>query len=88
MNDVNNIVFKSRFSKWIAGLYWIIFAIQVILMIVIPLTIPMTFVVKVVFIITFDCIAIMFIYLIWKGYTMKFIISKNQIMTSSQNESI
>jgi hypothetical protein len=49
-------------------------------MIVIPLTIPMTFVVKVIFIITFDCIAIVFIYLIWKGYTMKFIISKKQII--------
>jgi hypothetical protein len=80
MNEVNDIVFKSRFSKWIAGMYWIILAVLLIMMIGIPLTIPMNVIVKILFISINDGIAIMFVYLIWKGYTMKFIISKNQII--------
>jgi hypothetical protein len=40
----------------------------------------MTFVVKGLFVFIFTCISIMFVYLIWKGYTMEFIISKKQII--------
>lgn len=80
MNDVNDIIFKSRFSKWIAGMYWIVLASQIIILFGIPLTVPMTFVVKGLFVFIFTCISIMFVYLIWKGYTMEFIISKKQII--------
>jgi hypothetical protein len=80
MNDGNDIIFKSRFSKWIAGMYWIILASQILILIGILLTVPLTIVQKSLFIVIFDSICIMFIYLIWKGYTMKFIISKKQII--------
>jgi hypothetical protein len=49
-------------------------------MIGIPLTVPMIFIVKSLFVFIFTCISIMFVYLIWKGYTMKFIISNKQII--------
>jgi hypothetical protein len=80
MNDVNDIIFKSRFSKWIAGMYWAILAFLIILMIGIPLTVTMTFVVKSLFVLLFTSISIMFVYLIWKGYTMEFVVSKKQII--------
>ena len=80
MNEVTDIVFKSRFSKWIAGIYWAILTVQIIIMIGIPLTVPMIFIVKSLFVFIFTCISIMFVYLIWKGYTMKFIISNKQII--------
>jgi hypothetical protein len=79
MNKTNDIVFKSRFSKWIAGMYWMILAFLIIMMLGIPLALPMTYLVKGLFILIFCSISIMFVYLIWKGYTMKFIISKKQI---------
>lgn len=80
MNKVNDIIFESRFSKWIAGMYWLVLAFLIIMMIGIPLIVTMTFEVKSLFVFLFLCTSIMFIYLIWKGHTMKFIISKNKII--------
>ena len=80
MNYINDLIFRSRFSKWIAGMYWMILAFLIIMMIGIPLVITMTLMEKSLYVFIFCCTSIIFIYLIWKAYTMKFIISKNQII--------
>jgi hypothetical protein len=80
MNEENDIIFESKFSHWIAGMYWIILAFLITMTLGMPLLLQMTFMVTVLFLIIGESTSIMFIYLLWKGYTMKFIISKKQII--------
>lgn len=80
MNNTNNIVFKSKVSKWIAGLYWAILVFLVIMFIGIPLLAPMTFFDKSILVITFFIVILVIVFTLFRGYRLSFIIYKDKLI--------
>jgi len=73
------VTFKSKMSKWIAGLYWGILIFLIVLFVIIPLIVPMPLLEKGVFVATFVIVSIVIFYALWKGYTMRFVICNGRI---------
>ena len=80
MINNNDIIFKSKVSKWIAGLYWTILVFLVVMFIGIPLLAPMTFFDKSIFVITFFIVILVIVFTLFKGYRLSFIISKDKLI--------
>jgi hypothetical protein len=76
----NDVVFKSKVSRWIAGLYWAILVFLVIMFIGIPLLAPMTFFDKSIFVITFFIVILVIVFTLFRGYRLSFIISKDKLI--------
>ena len=81
MNN-NDIFFKSKVSKWIAGLYWTILIFLVIMFIGFPLLKPMAFFDKIIFVITFFIVFLIIGFILFKAYRLSFVISKNSLIIS------
>ena len=80
MKNKNGIIFKSKVSKWIAGLYWAILVFLVIMFIGISLLAPMTFFDKSIFIITFFIVILVIVFTLFRAYRLNFIISKDKLL--------
>ncbi len=82
MEKNNNNVFKSKVSKWIAGLYWAILIFLALMFIGIPLLSPMTIIEKSIFVITFFIILLVIGFTLFKAYRLSFIISTDRVLIS------
>lgn len=80
MNSNNDIIFKSKVSKWIAGLYLVIMIFLVIMFLVIPFVVPMTFLEKIIFVTIYVIIFLIFIFTLYRAYRLIFIISKDKLI--------
>ena len=80
MDTVNNIVFKSRVSKWIAGLYWTILIFLAIMFIGIPLLAPMTLFDKIIFVIAFFIVFLIIVFTLFRAYRFSFVISNDRLL--------
>lgn len=80
MRTNNSIVFKSKVSNWIAGLYWAILIFLAVVFIGVPLITPMTFFEKSIFFITFFIVFLIIAFTLFKAYRLSFIISKDRLM--------
>ena len=80
MDTVNNIDFKSRVSKWIAGLYWTILIFLAIMFIGIPIFAPMTFFNKIIFVIAFFIVFLIIVFTLFRAYRLSFVISKDRLL--------
>jgi len=76
----NDVVFKTRVSRWISGLYWAILIFIAILFIGIMFYTPMTFFEIGIFIIIFFIIFIIIIFTLFRAYRLSFIISKDTLI--------
>jgi hypothetical protein len=76
----NEKIFKSKISKWIAGLYFATLVFLVIMLIGIPLIAPMTFFEKSVFVIIFFVIILIIAFITFKAYKLSFIISTDSFI--------
>jgi hypothetical protein len=82
MKNNKDILFKSKVSNWIAGLYWSILIFLVIMFIGVPFLSPMTFVEKNIFVINFLIIFLIIGFTLFKAYRLHFIISKKSLIIS------
>jgi hypothetical protein len=80
MSAEKNITFKSTMSKWIAGLYFVTLLAMIIMLIAIPLFAPMTMMERNVFIVAFLIFIIIIGFILYRGYRMRFIISKDDVI--------
>lgn len=87
MNDkrndsINELSFRAGLSKWIAGMYWSILAFLVIMMIGIPQLADMELFEKVLFLSLFSLMLLVFIFILFKAYKIKFTIAHTHIIVS------
>jgi len=80
MNIDNDIIFKSKVSKWIAGLYVGILIFLVIMFIGMPFVAPMTFLEKIIFITIYFIVFLVIIFTLYRAYRLIFIISKDRFV--------
>lgn len=80
MKNNNDVVFKSKVSSWIAGLYWAILIFLVIMFIGVPFFAPMTFFNKINFVIVFFIVFLIILYTLFRAYRLSFIISKDRLL--------
>ena len=80
MNIDNDIIFKSKVSKWIAGLYLAILIFLVIMFIGMPFVAPMTFLEKIIFITIYFIVFLVIIFTLYRAYRLIFIISKDRLV--------
>jgi len=76
----NDVVFKSKVSRWIAGLYWAILIFLAAMFIGIPLLAPMTIFNKIIFVIVFFVVFLIIIFTLFRAYRLSFIISKDRLL--------
>ena len=76
----NDIVFKSKVSSWIAGLYWAILIFLAIMFIGVPLLAPMTFFDKIIFVIVFFMVFLVIVFILFRAYRLSFVISKDKLV--------
>ena len=80
MKQNNDIIFKSKVSKWISGLYWAILIFLAVMFIGVPFLSAMKYFEKVIFIITFLVVFLIIIFTLYKAYRLSFIISKDKLI--------
>ena len=80
MKNKNDIIFKSKVSNWIAGLYWTILIFLAIMFIGIPLLAPMTFFDKIIFVIAFFIVFLIIVFTLFRAYRLSFVISKDRLL--------
>jgi len=80
--NLTEMTFAPRLSKWIAGMYWSIFAFLIFMLVAIPLFTEMSSWEKVLFLVVFLAVLVMFIFIMVKAYRMRFTIEKNRIIVS------
>ena len=80
MNNENDNVFKSKMSKWIAGLYWSILIFLAVMFIGVPIISPMAFFEKSIFFITFFIVLLIIGFTLFRAYRLSFIISKDRLL--------
>ena len=80
MKNDNEMVFKSKVSNWIAGLYWAILIFLAVIFIGIPLFASMTFFEKSIFVIAFFIVFLIIVYTLFKAYRLSFIISRDRLI--------
>ncbi len=80
MNSDNDIIFKSRVSKWITGLYIGILIFLFMMFIGMPFIAPMVFFEIIVFVAVYFIIIVVFVFTLYKAYRLVFIISKDQLI--------
>ena len=80
MKNNDDVVFKSKVSRWIAGLYWAILIFLAIMFIGIPLLAPMTFFDKIIFVIAFFIVFLIIVFTLFRAYRLSFVISKDRLL--------
>jgi hypothetical protein len=80
MERKDDIVFKSRVSHWIAGLYWAILIFLCIMFIGIPLATPMPLVETSIFVITFLVVLFVIVFILFRAYHLSFVIANDSLM--------
>ena len=80
MKNSNDIVFKSKVSRWIAGFYWAILIFLAAMFIGVPLFAPMTFFETSIFVITFVIVFLIILYTLFRAYRLSFIISRDRLL--------
>jgi len=80
MSGTKNMTFKSRMSKWIAGLYFATLLALIIMLISIPLFAPMTIIQRNVFIMSFLFFILIIAIILYRAYQMRFIISNDNVI--------
>ena len=80
MINNNDIIFKSKVSKWIAGLYWAILIFLAVMFIGIPLFASMTFFDKIIFVIAFFIVFLIIVFTLFRAYRLSFVISKDRLL--------
>ena len=82
MKNNKDILFKSKVSNWIAGLYWAILIFLGVIFIGVPFLSPMTFFEKSIFVITFFIIFLIIGFILFKAYRLQFVISNKSLIIS------
>jgi len=80
MKNKNDIIFKSKVSNWIAGLYWAILIFLAVMFIGIPLFASMTFFDKIIFVIAFFIVFLIIVFTLFRAYRLSFVISKDKLL--------
>ena len=80
MKNKNDIIFKSKVSNWIAGLYWAILIFLAVMFIGIPLFASMTFFDKIIFVIAFFIVFLIIVFTLFRAYRLSFVISKDRLL--------
>ncbi|MFO7967723.1 MAG: PH domain-containing protein [Archaeoglobaceae archaeon] len=78
----HGIVFGSRFSRWIAGMYFAIIAFLVFMLIYMPLNVEMEPFERVAFVILFTIVLLIIIFTVVRAYKMKFTVTPPHIIVS------
>ncbi len=76
----SGIIFTSKVSRWIAGLYWAMLIFLGIMSIGIPLLTSMEYFGKVIFIITFFFVFLIIGFTLYRAYRLNFIISNDALI--------
>lgn len=76
------IVFGSRFSRCIAGMYFAILAFLVLMLVYMPLNVEMEPFERVAFIVLFTLVLLIFIFIVVRAYRMKFTVTSHHIIVS------
>jgi hypothetical protein len=79
MNNDNNVVFRSKVSRWIAGLYWGTLIFLAVMFIGISLFTPMDYFADVILFVTFFFIFVIILFTLYRAYRLNFIISKDTL---------
>ena len=80
MKNKNDIIFKSKVSNWIAGLYWAILIFLAVMFIGILLLASMTFFDKIIFVIAFFIVFLIIVFTLFRAYRLSFVISKDRLL--------
>jgi len=79
---MTEMIFSTRISKWIAGMYWSILAFLVFMLVAIPLLVEMKSWEKILFLVIFLGVLVMFLFIMAKAYRMRFTVEEDQIIVS------
>ena len=80
MKNNNDVVFKSKVSRWIAGLYLAILIFLATMFVGISLSSSVTYFNKIIFVIVFFIILIIIVFTLFKAYRLSFIISEERLV--------
>lgn len=75
-------IFRSRLSRWIAGFYWSVLGFLAVIMVSAVIFSDMPVPGRYVFSAAFSMILLLFIFILYKAYTMKFTVTQKEIAVS------
>ena len=80
MKNNNDIVFKSRVSRWIAGFYCAILIFLGVMCIGVPFFTSMTFYNKIIYVTVFSIVFLIIFYTLFRAYKLMFVITKDGVL--------
>ena len=80
--NLTEMTFTPRLSRWIVGMYWSIFVFLIFMLVAVPFLLEISPWEKILFLVVFLAVLVIFIFIMVKAYRMRFTIEKNRIIVS------